>query len=329
MCGESLDGGETLGGDPPAPPPRPRPVIGSRVGPYRVLSLLGEGGMGRVYCAEHRELGDRVALKMLRSRFAGSPEAKSRFFAEARAASQVTHPHVVTIIDSREGADGLNYFVMELLEGETLRDLLAREGPPSIARSLRIGAQVAEGLAAVHAAGIVHRDLKPDNIFLTRHGAGDFVKILDFGVARLVGCKALAGISLQRTAEGAILGTPEYMSPEQASGKAIDHRSDVYALGVVLFELLCGRKPFEPECFGDLLVQQLTRAPPRPRDVRGPGAQLPEAVEELIGACLQVDPGRRVQSMDDLAAQLGRLADAGAAARSRQRHPLVAALAAR
>ncbi len=294
--------GTQLRGSPDSAEPVPRDDSesgvrpqGSVLGSYRLLELLGEGGMGRVYLAEHTKLGRKVAIKLLRSEYARNPNAVKRFFTEARAVNQINHEHIVEITDFIEDGDE-KYCVMELLKGETLENALHTEGALPIQRVLTIALQVCKALAAVHRTGIVHRDLKPSNIFLTEMwGQRDFVKLLDFGVIKLAA--DAADRAACTTGVGAIVGTPEYMSPEQAAAKPIDHRSDLCSLGIVLYEMLSGRKPFAAKSYGDLLIKIMTVQPPRLKSVR---QGVPRALEELVHRCMEKDPGRRPASSDEL-----------------------------
>lgn len=277
--------------------------MGEVLGTYRLLRVLGRGGMGTVYEAEHVRLGRRVALKILHP---DCPlDVRRRFFTEARALGTLQHEHLVEVLDfveGEEGADAPAYIVMERLRGEDLSARLAREGPLSPGETLRIGAELAAALGAVHAEGLVHRDLKPANIFLAEQGSWRGVKLLDFGVAKHLGSEADPG----QTQSGLILGTPHYMAPEQARGKAVDARSDIYALGVVLYLMLCAEPPFRGDNFPDLVVQQETQRPRSPGEVRG--AVLPEALTALVMRCLQADPAHRPQSMNEVRAELERVA---------------------
>ncbi len=276
---------------------------GTVLGSYRLLQLLGEGGMGRVYIAEHTRLGRRVAIKTLRSEFADKPGAVKRFFQEARAVNQIKNDNIVDITDFIEEEGGENYYIMELLEGRSLRDVILQEGALPVPRTLGIAVQVADALAAVHDAGVVHRDLKTENIFLIeRGGQRDFVKLLDFGVAKLV--EQPDGQSLHKTAEGAILGTPEYMSPEQASGGKVDYRTDIYAFGIILYEMLTGAKPFTAKSFGELVIKHLTVKPVKPSKLKDRALRLPRALENLILHCLEKDAQKRPQSMAEIGQQL-------------------------
>jgi serine/threonine-protein kinase len=295
-CGASLLSGKIL---------EPGSVLGS----YRLLDLLGQGGMGVVYLAEHTRLGRRVAIKMLRSEFSDNTQAVRRFFSEARAVNKICHPHIVEITDFVERPGAENYYVMELLEGESLAEVLASTPIPPIARSVGIMAQVADALQAVHDADIVHRDLKPDNVYLIeRAGQRDFVKLLDFGVAKLAPIDG--SVSMSDTAAGMILGTPDYMSPEQASGKSVDHRTDIYAFGVMLYELVTGERPVHATSFGELVVKHLTAEPIPPRKVKGLTHDIPVALEDVILACMAKQPGDRPEAIRTVAARLFAIAEA-------------------
>src|SRR6187551_1621003 len=243
-------------------------MIGETFGNYRATQLIGEGGMGVVYLAEHPGIGRRAAVKVLRPGLTENPEIAKRFFNEARAANAIRHPGIVEVFDSGTLPTGVSYLVMELLEGESLAARL-RRGRLSIGATRNIAAQVASGLAAAHAAGIVHRDLKPDNLFLVpdyRDASIETVKILDFGIAKLG--QDASRTSSVRTRTGSVMGTPAYMSPEQCRGtKEVDARTDIYALGVILFEMVCGRTPFVSEGFGEMVHLHISAAPPAPRSI--------------------------------------------------------------
>lgn len=288
----------------------PSREIGSVLGSYRLLKLLGEGGMGQVYLAEHVRLGRKVALKMLRSEYATSRDAVARFFREARAVNRINHENIVEITDFVEDDGKHNYYIMELLEGRNLGDLMRGEGRLPASRALGIAVQICKALSAAHQAGVIHRDLKSENIFLIeRGGQVDFVKLLDFGVAKLTDFGA--GQSVQKTGAGIIIGTPEYMSPEQASGLEVDHRSDIYSLGVILFEMVTGVNPFSvnAKSFGEVLVRHLTLKPPRPADVTDAPIRLPKQFEVLIQTCLEKEPHNRPQSIAEVEEQLRQIAD--------------------
>src|SRR6185436_8631106 len=235
---------------------------GSRIGSYEVVERLGAGGMGEVYRARDTRLGRTVAIKVLRS--GSDPELLHRLDREARAASALNHPNIVHIYDVGEtaGEAGAHYVVMELVEGETLRRRL-RAGPLPLRDLLDLGAQLADGLAKAHRAGIVHRDLKPENVMVTPEGV---LKILDFGLAKLI-AGPLKDLDLRETLSrhgtqaGMLLGTLEYMSPEQASGRPVDHRTDQFAAGLVLYEMVAGRSPFRRETPAQVLAAVIERDP--------------------------------------------------------------------
>lgn len=268
------------------------------VGPYRLLAELGEGAMGKVYRAEHVLLGREVALKMLHPELAREPDAVARFMDEARAVNLARSEHIVQITDLSWGTDGETYLVMELLEGQTLNALRTRE-PLSLLRILRIARQLCDALTAVHAVGVIHRDLKPDNVFVTVRGAEDHVTLIDFGVVKLLHQEHDAQVR-----PDLVVGTPAYMAPEQAVVGPVDARCDLYALGVVLFELIAGELPLCADTIPDILRALVTVTPPRlgdlmrlPADVHGP-------LEQLLARCLDKDPAVRPQSASDVAAEL-------------------------
>ena len=278
--------------------PRESRVIpaGTVIGSYKLLEVLGEGGMGRVYLAEHTRLGRKFAIKMLRSKFSSNPESIKRFFGEARAVNKIAHENIVEVTDFVSEEDGTSYYIMELLTGKSLYDQLKSDGVMPLERSLSIAIQVANALGAVHEAGIVHRDLKPENIFLAKKGSRkDIVKLLDFGIAKLMGPDQ--GVSLQQTGVGMILGTPTYMSPEQAGGRAVDSRSDIYSLGIILFELTTGQVPFTADTYAEILVQHITQEPRRPSTVDTLQQVLTPGLEKLILDCLRKDPSERPAKM--------------------------------
>jgi serine/threonine protein kinase len=243
---------------------------GARLGSYEVVDRLGAGGMGEVYRARDTRLGRMVALKVLRS--GANPELLRRLDREARAASALNHPNIVHIYDVGEAAPGggAHYVVMELVEGETLRRRL-RSGPRPMPELLDLGAQLADGLAKAHRAGIVHRDLKPENVMITPEGVA---KILDFGLAKVLASplgdvEAGQTVSRQGTQAGVLLGTIEYMSPEQASGRAVDHRTDQFSLGLILHEMATGRPAFRRDTAAQALAAAPARRPARARVARG------------------------------------------------------------
>src|SRR5881628_2236794 len=226
----------------------------ARLGPYEITSLLGAGGMGEVYRAHDSRLGRDVAIKVLPARIAGDPQALARFEREARAVAALSHPNIIALFDISIG-DATPYAVTELLEGETLRDRL-KQGPVPLRKALDYGRQIADALAAAHDRGIVHRDLKPENIFLTADGR---VKVLDFGLAQVAASPSTdAGLTMATTphvatSPGTILGTMGYMAPEQVRGQTMDHRTDIFALGAVLYEMFTGRRVFHGETPADVL----------------------------------------------------------------------------
>jgi len=275
-------------------------IIGQTVGNYLVTQKLGEGGMGSVYLAEHPTIGKKVALKILHAEFSTNPEVAERFFTEAKSVNAIGHPNIVDIVDygvlqsGPGGRDRLVYFIMEYLHGVTLSQVIRTDSPLAPERALTIALQVADALSSSHKASIVHRDLKPDNIILiTRGREHDFVKLLDFGIAKLTGSD---GLSSHKTRTGLVLGTPAYMSPEQCEGRAtVDHRTDVYALGVVLYEMICGRVPFIGEGYGEILVQHLTQQPVPPSQYR----MMSPHLEQVVLKALEKRPEMRYPDMDE------------------------------
>jgi serine/threonine-protein kinase len=256
---------------------------GALVGGYRVEKLLSEGAMGRVYAAVQPEIGKRVAIKVLNAEQA-TADVVARFVDEARAVNRIGHPNVVDIFSLGRLADGSIFLAMELLAGESLADRITR-GPMPLAEARAILDQLALALEAVHEHGIVHRDLKPANVFLAeRFGEHAHVKLLDFGVAKL------GDDERERSEVGLVVGTPRYLSPEQARGLAVDHRADIYALGGIAFELLTGRTAFVGESTIDVLAQQIAATPPRPSKI---APDIPEELDELVFAMLAKRPSDR------------------------------------
>jgi serine/threonine protein kinase len=282
----------------PLGPPVPDPYLGLEVDRrYVIESLIAAGGMGLVYRCRHRVLGKRLAIKIIRADVAQMPDGSDRFLLEAKAASAIGHEHIVDIGDFGALPDGSPYLVMEFLEGLSLAALLRDEPCLGVPRIAHLAIQIAEGLGAAHAAGIVHRDLKPDNVFVLERKGDDFVKILDFGVARM------AQNAKRLTQAGTIVGTPHYMSPEQALGHEVDHRGDIYALGVILYELLAGRVPFDGDHYLAVLHQHLQAMPPA-FSALDPPVSIPAALERIVTKCLAKLPEDRFATMAELAREL-------------------------
>jgi len=275
----------------------PDPLIGTHFDRYRVLEKLGEGGMGAVYAVEHLLLRKRLAMKVLRLDIAENEEIAARFHNEAIAVSRIHHEHVVEVTDFGWLEDGRPYLVMEELRGRSLAEILALERRLSLPRALRFVEQVAQALAAAHAAGVVHRDLKPANVFVMDAGHGEQVKVLDFGISKV------RAQDLRLTRLGRVVGTPEYMSPEQGAGLEVDARSDVYALGVLLFELVTGRPPFLATNPVEVLMMHQSTQPPLLQQVR-PDLPVSPALEALVSRLLAKRPSDRPQTMDQCLAAL-------------------------
>jgi serine/threonine-protein kinase len=273
-------------------------VIGLRLNNYELISVLGEGGMGAVYLARHTFTGRKAAVKLLHPQLAQDQVLVTRFMNEARATAAIGHPNIIDIIDVGFLPDGISpYLMMELLQGESLAKRLQREHPLPIPEAIEIACQTAFALSAAHAAEIVHRDLKPDNLFLvpdqSMRPMRMRVKVLDFGIAKLRGDLSSGSI---KTRTGTIMGTPQYMSPEQCRGLAehIDHRTDIYTLGIIIYEMVCGAPPFVSEGLGDMLVMHLSQEPVPPRTVN---PEVSEALEATIMRSLAKDPNQRFASM--------------------------------
>jgi len=297
-----LFGGDAL---PPLPPPPAQPavpavdpLVGMQVGSFRLVRLLGRGGMGAVYLAEHPVIGSRVAVKFLHEALAENPQVVARFYDEARAVNLIGHENIVAIYDLNLLPPNRYYFVMEYLDGAPLSEL-ERRGRLEPRAALEILLQLTDALQCAHDRGVVHRDLKPDNVFLVqRSGRPDFVKLLDFGIAKL---RDLSASLPGRTAAGLIVGTPEYMAPEQCDDGAIDARTDVYSLGVIAYELATGRLPFEGRTLTQLLLAHL-RQKPRPPSELAP--ELDRGLERAILRALEKDPAARHQDMAAFGAAL-------------------------
>jgi len=277
--------------------------VGSTIqGRYRVLERLGEGGMGVVYVAEHVEIEKRVAVKVLRDDFSKRPEVVQRFRQEARSASKIGHPNIVDVTDFGQLDDGGVFFVMECLEGMGLNEI-ARGQPIELARVVPIVEQIARALQAAHEKGIVHRDLKPENVFLIeREGIPEFVKILDFGIAK-ISDRDSEGKRLTKT--GMIFGTPEYMSPEQAAGRPLDHRVDIYALGCMMYEMFTGNVPYDGESFMAVLTQHMFEPIPAIEEVY-PDTDVPPSVRAVVYKAMAKEVEDRYPDMTSLREDLER-----------------------
>jgi eukaryotic-like serine/threonine-protein kinase len=275
-------------------------AVGQTIGNYRITAKLGEGGMGVVYLAEHPVIGRKVAMKAIHPELSRNPEVVSRFVTEAKSVNQIGNEHIVDIHDFGTTGDGEFYFIMEFLQGEALVDRLKRSSPMEVERALAIALQVTDALGASHQHGIIHRDLKPENIFLiTKSHTPDFVKVLDFGLAKLTQGEDKVS---HKTRTGSVMGTPYYMSPEQCEGKAnIDHRSDIYSLGVILFEMVTGKIPFGGEGYGEIIVKHITAPVPPPRAIN---PLLPYSVEAIILRAMAKRRDERFQTMEEFAAAL-------------------------
>jgi serine/threonine protein kinase len=281
--------------DDPLPDPVPEPIP-ERIGGYEVLGLAGSGAMGRVYLAHDAQLGRRVAVKVMNPAKARDAVARRRFIRESRAAAAVEHPHVMTIHQVGEDR-GLPFIVMQYLQGRTLAAVQHAGERLSLGDVLRIGREIAEGLAAAHACGLVHRDIKPANIFLA--GRGQSVRIIDFGLARDIGTE-----SSQVTVDGAIVGTPAYMPPERIGSEDLDTRSDLFGLGVILYELLAGRLPFEGPTMVAMLAA-ISRGQPLPLAEAAP--QVPAAVTSLVMRLIAHDKADRPADALAVAAEIAAL----------------------
>ncbi len=276
--------------------------LGITLGKYQLLELIGEGGMGKVYLAEHTTIGRQAAIKLLRRKYAKRKDIVQRFFQEARAVNQIRHDNIVEITDfvQAEGKQGHTYLVMEHLSGENLGDMLRRGEVIDPGRALNIFIQICSAVQAAHNVGIVHRDLKPDNVFLvTRTGIkgerGEFVKVLDYGVAKLM------GDAIAKEKKNVVIGTPAYMSPEQASAQEVDYRADIYSLGAMMYRVLCGRPVFEGSSIQEYVKQHLQKTPIPPNQVIADiGGKIPAGLETVILRCLEKKPDDRFQTVDEL-----------------------------
>src|SRR3984957_14775590 len=283
------------------------------IGPYKIVALIGSGGMGEVYRAHDTRLRRDVALKILPASFTNDPDRLRRFEQEARAVAALSHANIVSVFDVGE-ANGVHYIVSELLEGESLRERIPAAGLP-VRKAIELAVQFANGLAAAHDRGIVHRDLKPENVFVTKTGQ---VKILDFGLAKLRrGDTSAPGSSVGQidqtatnitglgthTEAGQIVGTAGYMSPEQVRGDAVDHRSDIFSFGSILYEMLCGQRAFKRNTGAETMTAILNDDP-RDFPSRTSAAAIPPALERIVRHCLEKQPAQRFQSAHDIAFDL-------------------------
>ena len=268
---------------------------------YRIVRVIGRGGMGVVYEAEHTTLGKRVAIKLMLEKYTGDSEAVARFTREALAASRIGNPHIIDVMDIGTAPDGRSFVVMELLSGAPLSKLIEDGGQLPPQRAISIMRQVLKAVGAAHAKGIVHRDLKPDNIFLLDHdSSSDFVKLLDFGISKMID-PDLQVAATKLTTTGVVMGTPLYMAPEQAMGADIDHLADIYACGVIMYELLAGTPPFDGATYAVLVAKLLTQDPPFLTEYR-PG--LSPKLVAAVHRALEKDPAKRFQSADAFSAAL-------------------------
>ncbi len=279
-------------------------LIGTTIdGRYTVEKKLGEGGMGVVYLATHAVIGKSCAVKVLRGDLSSEDEVSERFTQEARAAAAIGNEHIIEITDFGKLADGASYFVMEYLDGLSLHEALQETPQMTIEQVLKIIQQCCDALAAAHNADIVHRDLKPENIFLVnRHGRSDFIKILDFGIAKV------ARETGRLTRTGMVFGTPQYMSPEQAAGTNVDWRTDVYSLGIIMYEMLCGHVPFQADTFMGVLTKHLYEEPVPPARLVPP-VKVPRSLEATLLKAIAKKPDKRYQTMADFGQDVQALID--------------------
>jgi serine/threonine-protein kinase len=299
------------------PPPDDNPTGKTVAGKYRVEQMIGEGGMGKVYKATQLMLDKPVVLKVLRPDLLSDDRTVARFQREAKAASRLNHPNSISILDFGQAEDGAMYIAMEYVHGKDLHHILSREWPLPEARVAKIMSQVLSALSDAHTAGVIHRDLKPENIMVEqRRGDPDFVKVLDFGIAKIQDDTTEEGPAL--TKAGFVCGTPEYMSPEQARGAKIDHRSDLYAVGVILYQLAAGVLPFESESAIGFATKHLVEQPIPPSKKR-PDARISPAMERLIMRAMSKAPEERPQTAEAFRAELLAIEKERRAAPARQR----------
>ncbi|HET6283460.1 MAG TPA: serine/threonine-protein kinase [Polyangia bacterium] len=275
--------------------------VGTVVGEYRIEGVAGRGGMGVVYAAVHPVIEKKVAIKVLSGQFSATPELVRRFIDEARAVNRIGHENIIDIFSFGQLPDGRHYFVMEYLEGATLGDRLERN---DLARTdiPTLLAQICDALEAAHNKKIIHRDLKPENVWIGASNRGLRVRLLDFGIAKLLdtGDRLVTDV-------GAVIGTPHFMSPEQCHGRGVDHRTDIYAMGVIMYQLFTGRLPIQGETYAEILAKQVIETPAPPSTF----APMPEALDALIVRCLDKDPAGRPQTAGELASKLASIFPGG------------------
>ena len=271
------------------------PIPERIAGKYRLVRKLGQGGMAEVFLAEQEPIQKSVAVKILHADRVKRANQKERFLREARAAARIRHPNVVDISDFGEMEDGRAYVVMEYLDGQDLKRYLARKRILPWSETAALLDQICSALSVAHAHGVVHRDLKPDNIFLTTHKGKLFPKIVDFGLAKLIDDAGTAKL----TKTGIIVGTPAFLAPEQVRGEKLDHRVDIYALGLIMYRMLCGQLPFKAKTVVQMLRKQLSEEPRPPSDV-APDALIPKYAEEIVLRALCKDPDERYSTMDEM-----------------------------
>jgi eukaryotic-like serine/threonine-protein kinase len=311
MASSEDDPAVTKVGTPPTAPASSvaaDPLIGTVLADrYEIVRRIGEGGMGAVYEGRHTVLGRPVAVKVLLEKFHDRTELVARLLQEARLASAIGHENIVDVTDFGTTSDGRAFVVMEFLEGESLAELVIRDAPLAVERCLRMARQVASALGAAHGKGIVHRDVKPENVFLLRRGEQDFVKVVDFGVSKAVRSRDDGAELTRLTRTGMVLGTPLYMSPEQArGGEDVDARADIWALGVMLYECLTGEVPFRANNYLAVISQVLTQDVLPPSKLR-PELGIPPAVETIVMRAMEKDREKRYQSMAELERDLDRI----------------------
>ena len=283
----------------------PDPYIGREIagGKYKILQQIGRGGMGSVYKASQPTIGRMVAIKILHPKLANRKDLVSRFGREAKALGHLTHPNTVKVFDDGVLEDGSLFIVMEFLEGKNLNQIIRTEGRLTTERALPVLVQICHALEEAHKRGVVHRDLKPENIFLCNQGGiRDFPKVLDFGLAKLTDPELRSGATAL-TQEGMVFGTPEFMSPEQAQGKPLDARSDIYSLAVILYEALTGKLPFEARTSMEFVKHHVLSLPIR-LDDRVPGLSFPSGLGDAIAKALEKDLAKRYQTAAEFAAAL-------------------------